>query len=217
MDTRVSPLTRPLLRGYLHLVVALVSPFALLQLLFISDSPRDYVGSAIFGASLILIYTTSAIYHVVPWSASYRAILRRADHSMIFIFIGGTYTPFMLKLLSNQWGIPIMSAMWMLAGLGIILKIIAPGAPRWLGVSIYLSFGWIGIIPVFQVATSLPTEAFILVMTGGVLYSVGAFMYLKRWPNPFPRIFGFHEVFHSLVVLASGVYYFVVATYVLQV
>ena len=87
MDTNVFPTTRPLLRGYLHLVVAVVSPLALLQLLFISDSPRDYVGSAIFGASLILIYTTSAIYHVVPWSVGYRIIVRRADHSMIFLLV----------------------------------------------------------------------------------------------------------------------------------
>ncbi len=99
MASNFIPDARPLLRGYIHLVAALTTPFALLLLLLLSDSPRDYVGGAIFGASLILVFTTSATYHLVTWSAFHRSVVRRMDHAMIYILIGGTYTPFTLKLL----------------------------------------------------------------------------------------------------------------------
>ncbi len=200
VHTGTNSTARPMLRGYLHLVAAAVTPFALGLLLLIADSPRDYVGAAIFGASLILLYTTSGIYHVMPQSIRFHGILRKMDHSMIFLLIGGTYTPFALKLLDNGWGIPILSVVWGLGGAGIVLKIIAPQAPRWLGVSIYLAIGWVGLIPVAQIAKTLPLEALVLLIVGGSLYSIGGLMYLYRWPNPFPRVFGFHEVFHSMVI-----------------
>ena len=127
---------RPLLRGYIHLVAAVTTPLALVFLLLLSDSPRDYVGSAIFGASLVLVFTTSALYHIVSWNASHRSMVRRIDHAMIYILIGGTYTPFTLKLLGNAWGISVLSVVWGLAGVGIIMKAIVPGAPRWQSVVI---------------------------------------------------------------------------------
>ena len=204
-----------MLRGYLHLVAAAVTPFALVMLLLVADSPRDYVGAAIYGTSLVLLYTTSGIYHMMPLGTRYRSVLRSMDHSMIFLLIGGTYTPFALKLLGNGWGIPILSVVWGLAGAGIVLKVIAPHAPRWLGVSIYLAIGWVGLIPAVQIAKALPVVALVLLIAGGLLYSTGGLMYLFRWPNPFPRVFGFHEVFHSMVILASAIFYLVVAAYVL--
>jgi len=215
MDIRRTSARPPLLRGYIHLAVAFVTPFALVVLLLIADSPRDYVGAAIFGASLILVYTTSAVYHVAPWNARNRGIMRRIDHSMIFLFIAGTYTPFTLKLLDNAWGISILSVVWGLASVGIVLKVIAPGVPRWLGVSLYIALGWVGLIPAAQIAASLPFDALALMIAGGLLYSVGGIFYMARWPDPFPRVFGFHETFHSMVALASVMFYFVVADHVL--
>ena len=215
MDNRTALARPPLLRGYIQLMVAVVTPFALVGLLLIADSPRDYAGAAIFGASLILAYTTSAAYHVMPWNVRYRAIMRRLDHSMIFLFIAGTYTPFTLKLLGGAWGISILSVVWGLACIGITLKLIAPNVPRWLGVSLYITLGWVGLVPVSQIAASLPIEALALMVAGGLLYSVGGIFYMARWPDPFPRVFGFHEVFHSMVALASVMFYFVVADYVL--
>jgi len=215
VNTQTTLATPPLLRGYLHLATAVVTPYALVHLLFSADSPRGFVGGAIYGSSLILMYTTSAIYHLIPWGASHRNVVRRVDHSMIFIFIGGTYTPFALMLLSNEWGIPILSVVWGLVGMGVIQKIIAPSASRRFRVSIYLAIGWIGLIAVFQLAAALTVEALVLIVGGGLLYSVGGVTYAKRWPDPFPRVFGYHEVFHSLVVLASAVFWVVIATYVL--
>ncbi|MCH7652536.1 MAG: hemolysin III family protein [Chloroflexi bacterium] len=215
MVSNVIPDARPLLRGYIHLVAAVTTPPALVMLLILSDSPRDYVGAAIFGASLILVFTTSAIYHVVSWNDSHRSVVRRMDHAMIYILIGGTYTPFMLKLLGNAWGISVLSVVWGLAGVGIIMKVLVPRSPRWLGVSTYLAIGWIGLIPIVQVAAALPLEALLLLIAGGLLYSSGGLVYLFRRPDPVPRVFGYHETFHTMVVFACGIFYYVVAVYVL--
>ena len=207
--------SRPLLRGYLHLAVAIATPFALVWLLLISDSPRDLIGAAVFGGSLILMYTTSAMYHVIPWSARYRNVMRTVDHSMIFVLIAGTYTPFALKLLSTAWGISSMALVWGLAAVGILIEVVAPRAPRRLRVSIYLAIGWLCIIPIVQFAAALTVEALVLVIASAMLYSVGGLAYAKRWPDLFPSVFGFHEVFHSMVALASGLLFFVIAVYVL--
>ena len=205
------------MRGYLHAVAAAVSPFTLLLLMLISDSTRDYIGAAVFGTSLIFLYTASAVYHLAPQDSRHLGVLRRVDHSMIFFLIAGTYTPFALKVLDNAWGISILAAVWGVAGFGIILKIVVARAPRWLGVSIYVLTGWVGLIPSMQIARALPIEANVLLLAGGLLYSLGAVMYLFRWPNPSPRVFGFHEVFHLMVVLASTTFYLVVAAYVLPI
>lgn len=205
------------MRGYLHAVAVAVSPFALLLLMLISDSTRDYIGAAVFGTSLILLYTASAVYHLAPQDSRHLGVLRRVDHSMIFFLIAGTYTPFALKVLDNAWGISILAAVWGVAGFGIILKIVVARAPRWLGVSIYVLIGWVGLIPSIQIARALPIEANVLLLVGGLIYSLGAVMYLFRWPNPSPRVFGFHEVFHLMVVLASAAFYLVVAAYVLPI
>ena len=215
MASKAVPDARPLLRGYIHLVAATTTPFALFLLLLLSDSPRDYVGGAIFGASLILVFTTSAAYHVVSWNASHRDVVRRIDHAMIYVLIGGTYTPFTLKLLGDAWGISVLSVVWGLAGVGIIMRAFVPSAPRWLAVSTYLAIGWIGLIPIVQVAAALPLKALLLLIAGGLLYSLGGLVYLYRRPDPMPRVFGYHEMFHSMVVIACGIFYYVVAVYVL--
>ena len=189
----------------------------MLLLLLISDSTRDYVGAAVFGTSLILLFTASALYHLAPLESCHIGVLRRVDHSMIFFLISGTYTPFALKVLDNAWGISILVAVWGVAAFGIILKVVVVRAPRWLGVSIYVSIGWIGLIPSAHIARALPIEANILLLSGGLLFSLGALMYLLRWPNPSPWVFGFHEVFHLMVIMASGVFYLVVAAYVLPI
>lgn len=207
--------TRPIMRGYIHLTAALIAPFALALLLVVADSPRDFVSAAVFGVSLILLYTVSAFYHLGLLRSRYVRMLRRIDHAMIFLLIGGTYTPFALKMLDAGWDTAILSVVWGLAGAGILLKLSVPQAPRWFGVGIYLALGWIGLIPSVQISKALPMEAIILLVAGGLLYSAGGLMYLFRWPDLFPRVFGFHEVFHSLVVIASGIFYIVVVVYVL--
>ena len=215
MDSQISGTAPPLLRGYLHLVGAIVAPFALLHILFIADSPRGVVGGAIFGASLIILYSTSAIYHLLPLDHRLRGMMKRLDHSIIFVFIAGAYTPFALQLMDNAWGIPVLLVVCGLAGVGLITTLAGPTLPRWIGVGLYLLLGWVGIVAISELVTALPGEAFAMLVLSGILFSVGGTMYAIRWPDLFPRVFGYHEMFHTLQVAATAVLYLVVTIYVL--
>ena len=204
---------RPVLRGYLHLASALVAPGALVLLVLVADSTRAIVGASIFGASLVVLYWTSASYHLLA-RRQLRGFMSRLDRSVIFIFIAGAYTPFALKLMSNEWGIPILSAVGGLALIGFVTTLVGPQAPRWVRVAIYLILGWLGIIGITELVGALPAEALALVVLGGVLFSIGGATYATRRPDPFPRVFGYHEVFHTLQVVATALFSSVVAVYV---
>ena len=206
---------RPILRGYSHLVGAIVAPFGLLVLVLAADSPRGIVGAAIFGSSLIILFSTSAIYHLVPLGRRLRALVRRLDHSNIFVFIAATYTPFGLMLMSNGWGIPVLSVVAGLAGAGAVVSLAAPAAPRWIRVALYLILGWIGVVAISELLSALPGRALVLLLLSGVLFSLGGAMYAVRRPDPFPRVFGYHEIFHALEVAATVVIYSVMLIYVL--
>lgn len=205
---------RPLMRGTLHLAAALLAPAGLVALMFIADSPRRYVGAAVFATSLILLYASSASYHLVPWPDRLRGVMKRVDHSMIFLFIAGTYTPFCLIVLDYAWGIPMLAVVWTLAAIGVLSTILWPYAPRWLTVTPYLAIGWIGIIPAVQVVRVMSGGQLALLALGGALYTIGAVIYARKWPDPFPRIFGFHEVFHAFVIAGSALHFALVAIYV---
>lgn len=206
---------RPKLRGVLHLIAAVAAPFGLLTLILIADSAAGYVSASIFASSLMLLYTSSASYHTVPWPARLRGVAKRIDHSMIFALIAGTYTPFCLITLSRPWGITMLSIVWSLAGLGMLLKVAWPWAPRWLSVGLYLALGWVGIVAAREVVNAMHPGALLVVMLGGAFYTIGAVIYALKRPNPFPRIFGFHEVFHVFVLAGSLTHFSLIALYVL--
>ena len=206
---------RPLLRGKLHLVAALLTPFGVVTLMLLADSPSAYVGGGVFAASLVALYTSSASYHLVPWPRRLQGVMKRVDHSMIFALIAGTYTPFCLVVLGRGWGISMLALVWSIAGAGMLLKIAWPYAPRWLGVGLYLGVGWLAIVPAWEVASRLGAWQTFLLLFGGALYSVGGVVYATRWPDPSPRVFGFHEVFHVLVVAGSLIHFALIAIYVL--
>jgi hemolysin III len=203
------------MRGTLHLLMAILAPFGLVLLLLIADSPRAYVGASIFAASLVALYASSASYHLAPWPARSRGIMKRIDHSMIFALIAGTYTPFCLIVLGNGWGITMLALVWTFAGLGMLMHIAWPFAPRWLGVAIYMAIGWLALIPVVEVVTHMQVGAVAALLFGGLLYSIGGVIYAMKRPNPFPRVFGFHEVFHLFVIAGSLVHFALIAVYVL--
>ena len=144
-----------------------------------------------------------------------RLFMSRLDHSVIFIFIAGTYAPFALNAMSNAWGIPILCVVGSLALVGVVMSLAAPAPPRWVRVGLYLTLGWIGIVAITELARFLPREAFALLVLSGVLFSVGGVTYAIRRPDPFPRVFGYHEVFHTLQVTATVGIYSVVALYVI--
>ncbi len=195
---------RPALRGQFHLLMALASPAALLVLVLVADNAREYVGGAIFGVSLLLLFSTSSAYHLIERG---QAVLQRIDRSMIFVLIAGTYTPFCLVLLGNGWGIPILSVVWGLAAMGVASKAVHPTPPRWLNLALYLGLGWIGLIAIAPFASAAPSTVLALLFTGGVLYSLGGVVHARRRPDPFPGVFGYHELFHLLTALAALTYY----------
>ena len=210
-----SPPHRPALRGAFHLGAALAAISGAVLLVLLADSARAYVGGAVFAASLILMYATSAVYHRITWTPRLRGIVRRLDHSTIFVLIAGTYTPFCLLVLNTAWGISILSVVWGLAAAGIIMKLVWPGAPRWLSVLLYAIVGWLALIAAPQLAAWFTAVPLALLLLGGLLYTLGGVVYALRKPDPYPRVFGYHEVFHTLVVAGSVLHYSLVAIYVL--
>jgi hemolysin III len=215
MLTQNSEIVSPALRGYLHLVCALLSPFALLLLLSIADSTRGVVGGAIFGVSIIILYSTSATYHLFPFGRRLQEIMRRLDHAVIYLFIAGAYAPFALNLLSNAWGIAVLSVVSGFAGLGFISTLVASELPRRIRVGLYLGLGWVGIAAISELVGALSGKAIGMLILSGLLFSVGGIMYATKRPDPFPLVFGYHEVFHTLQVTATVVLYLVVANHVL--
>ncbi|MDZ4278724.1 MAG: hemolysin III family protein [Dehalococcoidia bacterium] len=207
-------LERPALRGLLHLAAAVAATLGAAWLLLRAGSPTGYVGGAIFGASLMLLYGTSATYHQVPWRTTWHRVVKRIDHAMIFVLIAGTYTPFCLDV-SLAWGIPVLSVVWGVAGAGALLKIVWPDAPRWLGVGLYLSLGWVALVAASEVLAQYSAAPLALLLSGAVFYTTGGIVYGLRRPDPWPRVFGYHEVFHALVVAGSAVHYTAIVTYVL--
>jgi hemolysin III len=207
-------LERPALRGTLHLIAALLAVGGTVLLLLLADSPSGYAGGALFGTSLMLLYGTSASYHQLSWRPSWRNVVKRLDHAMIFVLIAGTYTPFCLDVRLG-WGVSLLAVVWTLGGLGMLLKLVWPDGPRWLSVGLYVGLGWIAVVAASEVLARYSATPITLLLVGGALYTIGGVVYALRRPDPWPRIFGYHEVFHAFVVAGSAVHFATVATYVL--
>jgi hemolysin III len=206
---------RPMLRGVSHVSAAIAAMLGAPLLLLAADSPRAYVGGAIFATSLILLYGTSAAYHRIAWTPLFRAIISRMDDSMVLVLIGGTYTPLCLVVLNNAWGITMLSVVWGVAGAGVITNLARPARPRWLRVAFYVILGWLALVSAGELATRLSPSPLALLVLGGVLYTLGGVVYAVRKPDPWPRVFGYLEIFHLLVVAGSALHYSLVAIYVL--
>ena len=204
---------RPALRGMLHLVAVVLAVGGTVWLLLIAGSPSGYVGAAVFGTSLMLLYGTSATYHTITWRPAWRQVVKRLDHAVIFVLIAGTYTPFCLDV-SLAWGISLLSVVWSLAGAGVLLKLVWPDGPRWLSVAAYVGLGWVAIVAASEVVDRYLGSPLALLIAGGALYTIGGVVYALRRPDPWPRVFGYHEVFHAFVVAASAVHYAAIIIYV---
>jgi hemolysin III len=207
---------RPLLRGLLHLGACLAAIAATVLMLLLADSARGYVGASVFGASLIVVYGTSAAYHRLPAGTRISDLARRLDHAMIFFLIAGTYTPFCLIVLNNRWGIMLLSVTATVASVGALTRLAWLNSPRWLAVSLYLATGWVALIAMSQILQKLDIAPLVLLVLGGIAYSVGGVAYAAKRPDPWPRVFGFHEVFHSLTILGSTLHFLAVSVFVLR-
>lgn len=157
----------------------------------------------IFGLSMIELYTVSAIYHIITWSAAKRRVLRSIDHANIFILIAGTYTPLCFNILTGWVRIALLVVIWLLALSGIGISIFALNIPRRVTAALYISMGWVVVLALPAFLTVLPWTAVATLLLGGVLYTIGAIIYARKKPDPFPTVWGYHEVFHLFVIAGS--------------
>ncbi|MBA3421381.1 MAG: hemolysin III family protein [Thermoleophilaceae bacterium] len=209
------PEIKPRLRGVSHqwaFIAALVSGLALVVT---APSRRAVAAAAIYAVALAGMFGASALYHRIDWRPRVSLWMRRLDHSMIFVMIAGTYTPIALLLLDGAFSRTVLGILWGGVVLGLILKLVWIGAPSWLAAFIYLALGWIGVATLPQLVRVGGVAAATLLLAGGVLYTAGAVVYARGRPNPKPAVFGFHEVFHVLVIAAAVVHFVAVAFFVI--
>jgi hemolysin III len=202
---------KPKLRGWLHAGTFPLSVAAGIVLVALSDGTDETVANAVFAISAALLFGTSALYHRGNWSPNVERQLKRFDHSNIFLIIAGTYTPFAVILLGDHGGDALLWIVWGAALGGIAFRILWVGAPRWLYTPIYLALGWVSVFYIGDIYRTGGAAVVTLLAVGGLLYSVGAVVYALKRPNPSPRWFGFHEVFHALTLGAFVVHYVAVS------
>jgi hemolysin III len=203
--------------GLTHFIGILLSIAGLVLLVhqaMAKDDVWQVVSFAIFGATMVLLYTASTLYHWLPLPTRTTAVLRKVDHSMIFLLIAGTYTPLCLVPLRGPWGWSMFGSIWGLAFLGIGFKFIWFDAPRWLSTGIYTVMGWLVVIAIWPLAQKVPPAGLGWLLAGGLFYTGGSVIYGMKKPDPWPPVFGFHEIFHVLVLLGSFCHFWLMYRYV---
>lgn len=198
---------KPRLRGWLHAGAAPLALAAGIVLICLTPTALGKAASAVFMASSVILFSTSATYHLGRWSVRTKTVLRRLDHSNIFLLIAGTYTPLAVLLLDRKSMIILLSIIWGGALAGLLARVLWIGAPRWLYVPIYVALGWVAVIYLPAFARAGGAAVVWLVIAGGLAYTLGAVVYGLKRPNPFPAWFGFHEVFHLLTLLAFACHF----------
>ena len=187
---------------------AILALIGLVVLLIIGwDTPAKIISLAIYGVSLIFLFSASATYHMVQVKDKALEIFRKIDHAAIYVLIAGTYTPFCVNAFEGFWKWGMLSIIWSLAFIGIIVKIFYIRAPRWLNASIYILMGWISVLAGGQMLAALPAWVFTWLIIGGVIYTLGAVVYMTKIFNFKPGVFGFHEVWHIFVLLAAAAHF----------
>jgi len=206
----------PRLRGVFHQYAFFAALLGGVALVVMAEGTRERLAVWVYACALAAMFGASALYHRVPWrTAAARLRARRLDHAMIFVFIAGTYTPFALLAFGGWSSIVVLASVWAGAAFGLALALAWIVSPRWLSALAYLAVGWVGVIVVPQLFPALGVAAAVLVLVGGALYSLGALAYATAWPNPFPATFGFHEIFHVLVIAAAATQFVAVSLVVL--
>ena len=200
-------LARPRMRRWLHLWSLVVFVLACAALVAVSGAvvgATAALATAIYGVTVLGLFGISALYHRRTWrTARGRAVMRRLDHSMIFLFIAGTYTPVAVLAMAPGTARWVLGVVWGGALAGVVIKTTWPRASSWLGVPVYLALGWVAVFVLPDLLTNAGVAALVLLLAGGLLYTVGGVFYGVRWPNPWPTTFGYHEFFHAATVLAA--------------
>lgn len=202
------------IRGFLHGSAAVATLVGLVFLIVRAwGSAAALAGVLIFGLALLVMYTVSSLYHSIPWGKTWKTRLQRVDHSMIYLVVAGTFTPFAIAALEGVSLAVSLSVLWGMAATGVFLKSLLPNVKTWLSVSLQLSMGWIAIAWVPRIVDELGSGAVVLILLGGLSYTVGAVIFLTKWPKLLPRSFSYHELFHVLVVTASALHFMAIWIY----
>ncbi|HVS86137.1 MAG TPA: hemolysin III family protein [Gaiellaceae bacterium] len=211
-----SPIGRPRLRGVLHLAGFAVACLVGIAFLVPLDGLR-LLAAAVFAGSAAAMLGASALYHRVTWSPRARLRMRRVDHAGIYLLIAGTYTPVGLLSLHGSLQHVVLAVVWAGAAAAILAKLCWVGSPKWLSAVLGLTLGWVGVAAMPQLARAAGPAAVALLVAGGLAYTAGAIVYARRRPNPVPGVFGYHEVFHALTLVALACQYVAIAFFVVRV
>ena len=219
MDAAVDKLSallpdKPRLRGVIHQWSFFAALVAGALLVVLAPAGRATAAAAVYSVALAGLLGTSALYHRGTWRPAVRAWMRRIDHSMIFVLIAGTYTPFAVLVMSGSTQIVVLVGVWAGALAGVVFSLVWIRAPAWLTAAAYVTLGWFSLIASPQIAAPAGAAALALLLGGGVASTVGAVVYASRRPDPRPSVFGYHEVFHVLVVVAAVMHFVAVAAFV---
>jgi hemolysin III len=207
-------LVKPRLRGVFHEIGFYVAAAVGAVMVVTAEPGRARTAGAIFAACVAVCFGASAVYHRPTWRPRARAWFARLDHAGVYLLIAGSYAPFGLIVMSKGWAIPVLAVVWGGALVAIVFKLFWVRAPKWLSAAFGLILGWVG-VAAFPQLLRLPIAAILLVTATGILYTAGAVIYARRRPDPYPHVFGYHELFHVLTVAAAACEYVVVAFYVL--
>ena len=201
--------------GLTHLFAAILSLAGLIFLLVLAWGDRGRVASlAIYGASLVLLFSASATYHMVKGREELIEALRKFDHAAIYLLIAGSYTPLCWNIFTGFWKWGLLGIIWGMAIIGIIVKMFIIRAPRWVSAGIYLLMGWLAILGLKEILSTLPAGAIAWLAAGGIIYTLGAVVYITKKLDFIPGKFGFHEVWHIFVMLGALAHYILIAAYV---
>jgi hemolysin III len=209
------PRVKPRLRGASHQYAFVLAVVAGAVVVAGAETTRARVAVAVYALSVAAMFGSSALYHRIDWPPAQRRTLRRLDHAMIYLLIAGTYTPFATLALSGAARVAVLALVWVGALAGIVLAFAWSDRPKWVEVVLAVALGWIGVVVLPQLVEALGGTAVGLVVAGGVFYTAGSLVYARGRPDPIPAVFGYHELFHALVVVAAACQYAAIASFVL--
>lgn len=207
---------KPLLRGVLHQVAFFVSLAVAPLLILGADGGRARLAAAVFAGSVAACFGASALYHRVTWTPGVRLWMRRVDHAGVYLLIAGTYTPVSLLVLRGAWRPTILAIVWTGATAAIVLKFLWVGAPKWLAAAIGIGLGWVAVAALPQLISHIDPVGVTLLVAGGLAYTAGAVVYARRRPDPAPAVFGYHELFHALTIVAVVCQYVAIGFFVVR-
>lgn len=209
-----APRVKPKLRGVFHELAFYAAIGLGIPLVVTAHEGRARLSAIVFASCVAFCFGASALYHRPTWQPHARSWLARLDHAGVYLLIAGTYTPLGLLVLSTGWAIPVLAIVWTGSLLAILLKLFRPSLPKRVSAVIGVALGWVG-ASAFSQLLKLPLTGLLLILAGGIAYTLGAVTYARRRPDPFPAVLGYHEIFHGLTLVAAGCQYAAIAFYVL--